>query len=76
MNELTNIVKGTEQFRRSDGEGKLMRIPTGDGMSLVFFDDPQAPIECATEIAAALKDRPNISLRMGIHSGPVNESSM
>ena len=73
MNELTNIVKGTEQFRRSDGEGKLMRIPTGDGMSLVFFDDPQAPIECATEIAAALKDHPNISLRMGIHSGPVNE---
>ena len=73
MNELTNIVKGTEQFRRSDGEGKLMRIPTGDGMSLVFFDDPQAPIECATEIAAALKDRPDIPLRMGIHSGPVNE---
>ena len=50
-----------------------MRIPTGDGMSLVFFDDPQAPIECATEIAAALKSHPDIRLRMGIHSGPVNE---
>ena len=76
MNELTNIVKGTEQFRGSDGEGKLMRIPTGDGMSLVFFDDPQAPIECATEIAAALKDHPNISLRMGSTAARSMKSSM
>jgi hypothetical protein len=66
-------VKNTEQFRRADAHGKLVRIPTGDGMSLVFFDDPQAPIECATEIAAALKSHPDIRLRMGIHSGPVNE---
>jgi hypothetical protein len=73
MNELASLVKTTEQFRRADARGKLVRIPTGDGMSLVFFDDPQAPIECATEIAAALKDHPDIRLRMGIHSGPMNE---
>jgi TolB-like protein len=73
MNELASIAKSTEQFRQADAAGKLVRIPTGDGMSLVFFDDPQAPIECATEIAAALKTHPDIRLRMGIHSGPVNE---
>ncbi|MEO7725307.1 MAG: hypothetical protein ABIU29_11590 [Chthoniobacterales bacterium] len=73
MNELSSLVKNTEQFRQADAQGKLVRIPTGDGMSLVFFDDPQAPIECATEIAAALKNHPDIRLRMGIHSGPVNK---
>jgi hypothetical protein len=73
MNELASIAKNTEQFRDADARGKLVRIPTGDGMSLVFFDDPQAPIECATEIASALKTQPDIRLRMGIHSGPVNE---
>ncbi len=70
--ELTGVVKNTERFRRAEAEGKLVRIPTGDGMALVFFDDPQAPIECAIEIAAALKSHPEIRLRMGIHSGPVN----
>ena len=73
MNELASLVKNTEQFRQADAARKLVRIPTGDGMSLVFFDNPQAPIECATEIAAALKSHPDIRLRMGIHSGPVNE---
>jgi adenylate cyclase len=72
-NELASLVKNMERFRRADAQGKLVRIPTGDGMSLVFFDDPQGPIECATEIASALKSHPDIRLRMGIHSGPVNE---
>jgi TolB-like protein/Flp pilus assembly protein TadD len=72
MAELTTIVKGTQRFRRAEAEEKLIRIPTGDGMALVFFDDPQAPIECAMEIATALKSHPEIRLRMGIHSGPVN----
>jgi TolB-like protein/tetratricopeptide (TPR) repeat protein len=73
MNELASLVKNTEQFRQADALGKLVRIPTGDGMSLVFFDNPQAPIECATEIATALRNHPDIELRMGIHSGPVNQ---
>ena len=73
MSELTPIVRGTARFRQGEAEGKLLRIPTGDGMVLVFFNDPEAPIECAMEIAAALKNHPEIRLRMGIHSGPVNQ---
>ena len=72
MGELTSVVKNTQRFQRGESEGKLVRIPTGDGMALVFFDDPQAPIECGMEIAAALKSHPEIGLRIGIHSGPVN----
>jgi TolB-like protein/Tfp pilus assembly protein PilF len=72
MGELTSIVKNTQRFQRGESEKKLVRIPTGDGMALVFFDDPQAPMECATEIATAMKEHPEIWLRMGIHSGPVN----
>jgi class 3 adenylate cyclase len=72
MGELTSIVKNTQRYRSAEAEGKLVRIPTGDGMALVFFDEPQAPMECAMEIAASLKSHPEIRLRMGIHSGPVN----
>jgi TolB-like protein/Tfp pilus assembly protein PilF len=70
--ELTKITRSTQRFRDADAQGKLIRIPTGDGMALVFFDDPDAPIHCAIEISAALKNHPEIPLRMGIHSGPVN----
>jgi TolB-like protein len=72
MSELKRIVKETARFRRGEAEDKLIRVPTGDGMLLVFFDDTGAPIECAMEIAKAMKSRPQIRLRMGIHSGPVN----
>jgi TolB-like protein/class 3 adenylate cyclase/Tfp pilus assembly protein PilF len=71
--ELTNIVENTERCRVAEAAGKLVRIPTGDGMALVFFDDPQAPIDCAVEIVMALKNHGEIRLRMGIHSGPVNQ---
>jgi TolB-like protein/Tfp pilus assembly protein PilF len=73
MGELTNIVKNSERFRRAEADSKLVRIPTGDGMALVFFSEPDAPIECAMEISAALKSYPEIRVRMGIHSGPVNQ---
>jgi TolB-like protein/Tfp pilus assembly protein PilF/class 3 adenylate cyclase len=71
--ELTKVVRGSSRFCRAEAEGKLLRVPTGDGMVLVFFDDPQAPIECAVEIASAIKSNPHLPLRMGIHSGPVNQ---
>ena len=61
------------EFREAGAEGKLIRLPTGDGMALVFRTDPEAPAQCALEIARALKEHPRIALRMGIHSGPVNE---
>ena len=71
--DLNRIVRETARFREADAQGKLLRLPTGDGMALVFFNRPEAPIECAMEIAAAMKSSPEIRLRMGIHSGPVNQ---
>src|SRR5437773_4684551 len=72
MADLNKIVRNTPRFLKAEAEGKLIRIPTGDGMALVFFNNPEAPLECAMEIAAALKNHSKIKLRMGIHSGPIN----
>jgi adenylate cyclase len=71
--ELNRIVRGGTRFRVAEAAGKLLRIPTGDGMALVFSHDPEAPLECAMEISAALQSHPEIRIRMGIHSGPVNQ---
>src|SRR5436190_6929887 len=73
LRELNEIVSGTNEFREAESAGKLIRLPTGDGMALVFRTNPEAPARCAMEIAQALKSPPAIQLRMGIHSGPVNE---
>src|SRR4029077_12042600 len=73
LRELNEVVSGTSEFREAESAGKLIRLPTGDGMALVFRTNPEAPAECAIEIAQALKSHPAIQLRMGIHSGPVNE---
>src|SRR5438874_1900413 len=70
---LRKIVRATEQFRAAEAEGKLLRLPTGDGGALAFRNYPEAPVLCAAEIAKALKSDPDIRVRMGIHSGPVNE---
>src|SRR6266702_2368500 len=75
LQKLKQIVRGTEQFRLAEAEGKLLRLPTGDGGALVFRTSPEAPVRCAMEIAKALKDYPKLRVRMGIHSGPVNEIS-
>jgi TolB-like protein/Tfp pilus assembly protein PilF len=73
LEELNEIVRNTAQFRASDANGMLMRIPTGDGMALIFRDSVEAPLRCAVEISEAAKSHPEIRLRMGIHSGPVSE---
>jgi len=75
LQELKEIVRGTEQFRLAEAEGKVLRLPTGDGGALVFRNTPEAPVLCAMEIAKALKDHPELRVRMGVHSGPVNEIS-
>ena len=75
LGTLNDVVRATEQFRRAEGSGKLLRIPTGDGIVLVFFTHPQDPVECAVQIAQGLKAHPEIELRMGVHSGPVNRIS-
>ena len=71
--QLSQIVKETQQVQAAEAAGRLIRIPTGDGMALVFFNSPEAPVRCAIEISQALKKSPHVRLRMGIHSGPVNQ---
>src|SRR6266849_1829073 len=79
MQKLKEIARGTEQFRLAEAAGKLLRLPTGDGGALVFRNHPEAPVRCALEITKELqkhpgsKEKPQLRLRMGIHSGPVNE---
>src|SRR5438309_6526587 len=73
VQQLKQIVRKTLQFRKSEAAGKLIRIPVGDGMALVFFQTPEEPVQCAMEIARALKSHPQIRLRMGVHSGPVDQ---
>jgi TolB-like protein/class 3 adenylate cyclase/Tfp pilus assembly protein PilF len=70
---LREIVRNTEQVRLAEAEGKLLRLPTGDGGALVFRNSLEAPVLCAIEISQALKSHPELPVRMGIHSGPVNE---
>ncbi len=70
---LTEIVLNTEQVCAAEAADKLIRLPVGDGMALVFFSSPEAPVRCAIEISERLKQYPQLKLRMGIHSGPVNE---
>ncbi len=73
IQRLRETVRGTEQFRAAEAEGKLLRLPTGDGGALVFRTSAEAPVICAVEVSKALKNHPEIRVRMGIHSGPVNE---
>ncbi len=73
IQKLKEIVRGTEQVRLAEAEGKLLRLPTGDGAALVFRTTPEAPALCALEISRELKKHPQLRVRMGIHSGPVNE---
>jgi TolB-like protein/Tfp pilus assembly protein PilF len=72
VEELNAVVRASEQFQRAEGTGRLLKIPTGDGMALVFYTSPEAPAQCAMEISRSLKQHPRLPLRMGIHSGPVS----
>src|SRR5437867_12860583 len=73
VDELTQIVRATDQFQKADASERLIKIATGDGMALVFYTSPEAPVRCAIELSRALKDHPRLRLRMGIHSGPVRD---
>src|SRR5437660_4590094 len=72
LQDLNRIVRATEEFQAAEAEGKLVRLPTGDGMVLAFFTSPDAPVRCAVAIDRALRGRTDLPLRMGIHSGPVD----
>ena len=72
VDELTQIVRATEQFQKAEASERLIKIATGDGVALVFYTSPEAPVRCAVELSRALKDHPRLRVRMGIHSGPVS----
>src|SRR5437899_7179341 len=71
IEQLNDIVRATDEFQAAETTG-LIKIPTGDGMALVFYHSPEAPVDCALEISRALKNHPELRLRMGVHSGPVS----
>ncbi|MEO6969384.1 MAG: adenylate/guanylate cyclase domain-containing protein, partial [Chthoniobacterales bacterium] len=73
LEHLKGMVRGSEQVRSAEAEGKLIRLATGDGLALVFRNSPEAPAQCALELSRADKQHPELQLRMGIHSGPINE---
>ncbi len=73
LQELNQIVRSSECFRAAETTGKLIRVPSGDGMALLFFQSPEEPVRCALEISRTLQEHPRIQLRMGVHSGPVNQ---
>src|SRR6266436_8290147 len=72
VERLNEIVRSTDEFQAADTAGRLIKIPTGDGITLVFYQSPEAPVECALEISRALKKHPQLRLRMGVHSGAVS----
>src|SRR3954471_3337714 len=69
---LNQVVRDTQQFRSAEAADKLVRLPTGDGMALAFFTSPDAPVRCAMEVSRRLKKFPQLQVRMGVHSGPVD----
>jgi len=72
LQQLKQIVRATDSFRAAEARDRLIRVPTGDGMALLFFQSPEEPVRCALDISKALQTDPHIRLRMGVHSGPVN----
>src|SRR5436309_13568740 len=72
VEELNQVVRASDQFQKAEATERLIKIATGDGMALVFYTSPEAPVRCAMELSRALKGHPRLRLRMGIHSGPVS----
>src|ERR1051325_6401399 len=71
IEELQDLVRATSMFKQCESAGEVSPIPTGDGMALVYLRDPSAPAECAVELAAKLRGKSHLRVRMGIHSGPI-----
>src|SRR5436309_4836333 len=72
VDELNQVVRGSDEFQKASAMGRLMKIPTGDGMALIFYNSPEQPVECAVEISRGLRGHPGFGVRMGVHSGPVS----
>src|SRR6476660_7454765 len=72
VDRLNQVVRSCDEFNKASATGRLMKIPTGDGMALIFYNSPEQPVECAVEISRVLRGHPGLGLRMGVHSGPVS----
>ena len=72
IDQLNQIVRNSAVFQKAEGADRLIKIPTGDGMALIFYNSPEQPVECALEISRDLKGFPELAVRMGVHSGPVS----
>jgi len=72
VDELTKVVRSSDQYQKAEAASRLIKISTGDGIGLVFYTSPEAPAQCAVEISRILKEHPRLQLRMGVHSGPVS----
>ena len=72
VDQLNQVVRSSDEFNKAAATGRLKKIPTGDGMALIFHNSPEQPIECAVEISRVLKHHPDLPVRMGVHSGPVS----
>jgi adenylate cyclase len=73
VDRLNQVVRSSDEFNHAAAAGRLKKIPTGDGIALIFHDSPEQPVECAVEISRVLKHHPDLAVRMGVHSGPVSE---
>src|SRR6266480_372866 len=73
VNELTEVVRNSDQYQKAQAAGRLIKILVGDGVALVFYTSPETPAQCAVEISSAVKEHPRLQLRMGVHSGPVSD---
>src|SRR5512133_1215846 len=72
VDQLNQVVRGSDEFQKASATARLMKIPTGDGMALIFYNSPEQPVECAMEISRVLRSHPDLRVRMGVHSGPVS----
>src|SRR5216110_407038 len=72
VDELNQVVRSSDEFNKAAAAGRLMKIPTGDGMALIFYNSPEQPVNCALEISRALRNSSDLPVRMGVHSGPVS----
>src|SRR5437879_10331278 len=72
VDQLNQVVRSSAVFQKAEGADRLIKIPTGDGMALIFYNSPEQAVECALEISRELKGFPELAVRMGVHSGPVS----
>jgi adenylate cyclase len=72
IDQLNQVVRSSLTFQKAEAADRLIKIPTGDGMALIFYNSPEQPVECALEITQELKWFPEVPVRMGVHSGPVS----